>query len=342
MDSFVECCEIWFELVLGRGVADIMLRPLIRAAEDVINIFSKIFNFFTKNSGTKEVLLWWLAAGACSIKLIYTYNYLMRSRWDNGMRYYDNDFFFEFFNDFLIIVALYLLPVIVKMIFNVTPVLLIWRSIMNLRPQHAGDVIHVYTNNEDATTATLNGNDREVSVCDYMKQLESDSNVIAERTYSRAGVYLLTGIVIAILGIAVFVAYTKEMKQEREFTVVILDLLPKFGVMFFVEFIAFYFFKQHRVLMDEFRFYESIKRQRQSNLVIVKLANENETLLNSVSGHIKLFDNPDKMGANETTGLNELRKLSNEELGIFHKILDLTQFIKSEEGKNKAGNNMNS
>ena len=40
-------------------------------------------------------------------------------------------------------------------------------------------------------------------------------------------------------------------------------LLPGFGILFFIEFVAFFFLRQYRSAMDEFPVYDAIRRNRE-------------------------------------------------------------------------------
>ncbi len=42
-----------------------------------------------------------------------------------------------------------------------------------------------------------------------------------------------------------------------------LVLLPGFGILFFIEFVAFFFLRQYRSALDEFRYYDAIRRNRE-------------------------------------------------------------------------------
>jgi hypothetical protein len=46
----------------------------------------------------------------------------------------------------------------------------------------------------------------------------------------------------------------------------------RFGVLFFIEFVAFFFLRQYRATMDEFRYYETAQRNREDNLMILVLS----------------------------------------------------------------------
>jgi hypothetical protein len=51
----------------------------------------------------------------------------------------------------------------------------------------------------------------------------------------------------------------------------LLHTLPRFGILFFIETIAFFFLRQYRTAMDEYRYFEAIKRKREENFVLLCL-----------------------------------------------------------------------
>jgi hypothetical protein len=98
------------------------------------------------------------------------------------------------------------------------------------------------------------------------------SGIIADRIYSRSGVYLLIGVLIAFSGLTFFYLQTLPLAPGKDLYAVLVALLPRFGVLFFIELIAFFFLRQYRAAMDEFRYFEAIKRSREDNVAIVALA----------------------------------------------------------------------
>ena len=209
----------------------------------------------------------------------------------------------------------------------------------------------------------------------YMELLAENavsSRQIAEGIYTRAGVYLLIGAIIAISGLVFFYTQTSPLRdliakaatiedssrlqssaastsstvtalsnpqpQQRapqaDSSALLADLLiamvPRFGILFFIEFIAFFFLRQYRSAMDEFRHFEAIKRSREDRLALV-------ALMKAESGSVELFDllqgnyfssSSGKLAAGETTESLETRKLTRDELAMFEKFADIISLLR--------------
>jgi hypothetical protein len=96
---------------------------------------------------------------------------------------------------------------------------------------------------------------------------------VTRQIYSRAGVYLMVGVMIAFSGLAFFYLRSQSLPQEHDYVDRALTLAPGFGVLFFIEFVAFFFLRQYRLAMEEFRYFDAVRRRREENLGCVdKLA----------------------------------------------------------------------
>lgn len=107
---------------------------------------------------------------------------------------------------------------------------------------------------------------------------ESKNN--ADRLLSRSNTCLVVGCIISILG--VFVFYLLNLGTEYnslEISQQLFTLLPRFGILFFIEYVAFFFLKQYRILMEEYRYYEAIKRDRQNLLSIYYLVDKYKVIV---------------------------------------------------------------
>ncbi|MGI4871657.1 MAG: hypothetical protein ACRYFX_10815 [Janthinobacterium lividum] len=119
--------------------------------------------------------------------------------------------------------------------------------------------------------------------------------------------------------------------QTVAFEQKLLSYLPRFGALFFIEFIAFFFLRQYRIMLEEYRYYEAIKRRRQDNLVLLnaieankgnpELVNLFSTVLSEASSH--------KLGKEETTQVLEVQKLASQELDLFGKLTELVRVVKA-------------
>lgn len=99
----------------------------------------------------------------------------------------------------------------------------------------------------------------------------------------KSSVYLLFGFVISILGLIVFVYMTLYFKVDLIKTLEslyniklgnyiafsIIQNLPRFGVLFFIEYVALFFLKQFHFLMGECRHYLKIKREIECQYVMI-------------------------------------------------------------------------
>lgn len=115
-----------------------------------------------------------------------------------------------------------------------------------------------------------------------------------------------------------------DRKNTAGYTNYLLAFIPRFGALFFIEFIAFFFLKQYRNSMDEFKYYESVKRNRQEILFKINFFESKTELLEikDLKEVLAFSINPDILDANQTSELIEKRKLSKDEIGIMDKIVD--------------------
>jgi hypothetical protein len=101
--------------------------------------------------------------------------------------------------------------------------------------------------------------------------------------------------------------------------------------LFFIEFIAFFFLKQYRIMLEEYRYYEAIKRKRQDNLNLIELIEthkDNLELLKLLTESISQTVIT-KLSNGETTEILETQKIVNQDLDIFSKFTDLIKEIKN-------------
>ncbi len=118
----------------------------------------------------------------------------------------------------------------------------------------------------------------------YIDDYIVESRAIADRIFSTSMISLSVGLLIAVFGILIFSFNFSVSRGDgtQELGQRLLDYLPRFGTLFFIEFIAFFFLKQYRVLIEEYRYYEALKRDRQHKKfildIIEKYKDEPETL----------------------------------------------------------------
>jgi len=163
------------------------------------------------------------------------------------------------------------------------------------------------------------------SSIEYFAELAQNSRRLASSLLSRSGVHLFIGVLIAFCGLAFFYVQISQVKTEGDPSLRLIAIAPSFGILFFIEFIAFFFLKQYRASMDEFRYYEALQRYREETLGILKLLHD--------SGHnidiYKLMEQCNlrtatgKLENGQSTDVLEAKKIATEDVEIIKKILDL-------------------
>lgn len=160
-----------------------------------------------------------------------------------------------------------------------------------------------------------------------------ESKINAERLFKRSSYNLIIGGAIAISGVLMF--YILNLNTDyNKFTELIhfCGLIPRFGILFFIEYVAFFFLKQYRVLMEEYRYYEAIKRDRQNLLSIYYLVDkykDEKDILELMNNYIDKHsvEIPKYSGDNRI----KMEKSLNEDMDIVSKITKLIQVIKTSE-----------
>lgn len=157
------------------------------------------------------------------------------------------------------------------------------------------------------------------------------SRHLADSIYSRSGVYLLVGVVVAFSGLLFFYTQTANLSilsagtEDTYRFQHLLTLAPKFGILFFIEIVAFFFLRQYRSAMDEFRYYEAIKRKREETLALLILA-EKSTRPVDIAELLKIdtfFSSAGKLSAGESSEIIESRKLEKNELDLLEKVVEV-------------------
>jgi len=160
------------------------------------------------------------------------------------------------------------------------------------------------------------------------------SNTLAKNIYSRSGVYLLIGVLVAFSGLGFFYlrSATSLAPATSQSSLVdhVLQLAPNFGILFFIEFIAFFFLRQYRSALDEYRYYEALKRRREENLLLLLLIEEKSPNSDAfvILKNIDLYSTAGKLSNNETTELLEAKKLQKDEIQFLDKLVDILSKLK--------------
>ena len=161
---------------------------------------------------------------------------------------------------------------------------------------------------------------------EFLSRLCAESEKLSQKIYNRSSSYIFMGSLIALIGIIYFSFQSVQILENSMGMEMLISFIPRIGALVFIELIAFFFLKQYRVTIDDFKYYESIKRQREANLFIFKIHIEDEDLvkkenIESLLKSLELFQNPSLLKANETTESIENRKYSNQELDILNNII---------------------
>jgi hypothetical protein len=159
---------------------------------------------------------------------------------------------------------------------------------------------------------------------ELLTNLAYSSRKLSENIYRRSGVYLLVGAIIAFSGLGFFYIQTTQIRGEPSVSAYLLALAPRFGILFFIQFVAFFFFRQYRSAMDEFRYFEAIKRNREETLALIRLAQQQKSNL-TIQELLKtnsFYSRVETLSPGETTEMLESRKLHKDELELFGRMID--------------------
>lgn len=154
----------------------------------------------------------------------------------------------------------------------------------------------------------------------------ASSRRLSQSIYSRAGVYLLVGVFVAFSGLAFFYAQTAQLAPSSlEGMTLLVTLAPKFGILFFIELVAFFFLRQYRAAMDEFRYYEAIKRNREETLALIRIAADSGKPIDPIDlvKNESFFSKAGVLGKDQSTEIIESRKLEKNELDLLEKVIDV-------------------
>lgn len=167
------------------------------------------------------------------------------------------------------------------------------------------------------------GKDLLLNAESLVQKYSNECDVLAARIFQRSGVYLLVGVVIAFIGLFLFYMDLSVAKFDSDSSLVLIMMLPKIGILFFIEMIAFFFLRQYRSSMDEFRYYESVKRQRENLYISLKLSKEGIISLDD-SFFSSLFHSKNGvLKSGEKSEIIESRRLEKNELDLIEKIVDV-------------------
>lgn len=155
----------------------------------------------------------------------------------------------------------------------------------------------------------------------------ANSRHLSQSIYSRAGVYLMVGVFVAFSGLAFFYYQTAQISPYpiTEGMSLLITIAPKFGILFFIELVAFFFLRQYRSAMDEFRYYEAIKRNREETLALIRIAVDNGKSFDPIElvKAESFFSKAGILDKGQSTEIIESRKLEKNELELLEKVIDV-------------------
>lgn len=162
-----------------------------------------------------------------------------------------------------------------------------------------------------------------------LQQNAEYSRQLAAKIYSRAGVYLLIGGLTALGGLWFF--YSKApVITKADITSIIVEMAPRISILLFVELIAFFFLRQYRGAMDEFKYYEAIQRSREEmvfSLYVLEANGDMKGVTEALSKNLfSSLVNP--LPSGQTTEVVELRKLESDDLNGIAKIVEAFAALK--------------
>lgn len=217
------------------------------------------------------------------------------------------------------------------------------RATIELRNVHTeGDVIITAGDEEGGSALREDVSIRYIDSLDPRQALTlyaEQSKKVASAIYTRAGVYLIIGVSIAFLGIGFAYVRLNNIPEAKDPLEHLLLLLPGFGILFFIEFVALFFLRQYRSAMDEFRYYDAVSRYRQENVVALKMFKESSLVVptKEVLGSMSIYSSAGKFLSGETSDIIESRKMQRDELVFMETIAAaFAQYKKSEDKDEKS------
>lgn len=248
--------------------------------------------------------------------------------------------FKELYLDLLISVIVLLFPLLFRLIYAEFP----FQYLRNKRLKdlsEKGKTTNIIINDTKSET-TVNYENNTVTVknqneLDILNSYLKQSQKLSEQIFSRSSAYLLIGCLIAFAGVGFFYfqsvyIHTDPRLTASELGFTFRETLPRLGVLIFVEAIAFFFLKQYKATMEEFRYYEAIKRQRENQLLVASCGNihkDNTDYFTKLVSNMNLAENPNKILKDETTQTLETQKLLGAESDVIDKFIDLLKIVKS-------------
>jgi len=265
----------------------------------------------------KEAYIWLALAFLLAGRPIF-----MSLKNGDGLGYKD---FFDFYGEIVLAVMFSLLPLLFRQVFGELP----FEYVRKSRSKQRAIEIKGSNNNIVITEDIYKQLKKKQIILNHIEE----SKEISQKIYSRSGAYLLIGCLIAFTGVAIFYSpiFGQVINEKRDISQVLVDYLPRFGALFFIEFIAMFFLRQYRIMMQEYRYYEGIKRERQDefrNIQLFKKFSSDPNLLSQLHKILKLKQTRCNLKNGESTELLELEKITQKDLDIIGKFTDIVSKMK--------------
>lgn len=218
------------------------MKNLFEALGDAIYLIANDIAEIINPQKLFEVILWVIAALAVAGRALFAYlivNSCLRAHSSNEAEVCPNfsAVFQDYYWDILLGLIVLLFPFVFSLVFGALPLYMLrlrlrygtalaWDSPMGLivegreKKEKAGGVKNA---NTDATTKSS-----ENLLEDNMRA----SAALASNIYSRSGVYLLIGVLIAFSGLAFFYLRSAQIRTSPDLIDYILKLAPNFGILF--------------------------------------------------------------------------------------------------------------
>jgi hypothetical protein len=238
---------------------------------------------------------------------------------------YTREIFREYYWDFALAAVVFIFPLMFKLIFGALPLehLRIRRveSRLVLPEPSLSKIPETEQKRVDVGASATSVNAEFSLLLEYAAQARQ----LARGIYGRAGVYLLVGVLVAFSGLVFFYAQTPPEVAASDAYRTLLTLAPKFGILFFIEFVAFFFLKQYRSAMDEFRYYDAIARVREEVLTLLQISASSGKPVSPLDlvKYDAYFSRAGVLAKGQTTELIEARRLEGSELETVQKALEI-------------------
>lgn len=159
---------------------------------------------------------------------------------------------------------------------------------------------------------------------EYLAFLIKDSKFLANTVFKRAISYFVFALLVSSLGIVLFFIRNHDTKELSDSIYkFIFTLFDRFGMPIFVETVAFYLFRQFRITMDDFKYYNRISIVRESYLILIKLFKNDLTneSLDKILPRLDLYFDPDIVSKEQNSKTAEIRKATTDELNFLQSLI---------------------